>query len=99
VQFHHAPYSTGGAHSIPNAGLASEGLDATPSGQAGTPLRQFTPLFDEFDVTAVLAGHSEIAERSFVTLTARAWASTSSMSASPATACAAPGRLTTDMTA
>ncbi len=66
AQFHHAPYSTGGAHSIPNAGLASEGLDATPSGQAGTPLRQFTPLFDEFGVTAVFAGHTEIAERSLV---------------------------------
>lgn len=66
MQFHHAPYSTGGAHSIPNAGLASEGLDARPSGQAGTPMRQFTPLFEEFGVAAVLAGHSEIAERSFV---------------------------------
>ncbi len=64
VQYHNAAYSTGGAHSIPNSGI--EGLEATSSGQAGTPLRQFTPLFDEFGVTAVLSGHTEIAERSLV---------------------------------
>ncbi len=63
VQYHHASYSSG-THGIPNSGL--EGVDVTPTGQAGTPLRQFTPLFDEFGVTAVLSGHSEIAERSYV---------------------------------
>ncbi|SEB06628.1 metallophosphoesterase [Rubrimonas cliftonensis] len=64
VQYHNAAYSSGAAHSIPNAGL--DGLDARSSGQAGTPLRQFTPLLDEFGVVAVLSGHTEIAERSFV---------------------------------
>ncbi len=63
VQYHHAAYSSG-THGIPNAGL--EGVEAKPTGQAGTPLRQFTPLFDEFGVAGVLSGHSEIAERSLV---------------------------------
>ena len=63
VQYHHAAY-TSGTHGIPNAGL--EGVEARVTGQAGTPMRQFTPMFDEYGVAAVLSGHSEIAERSMV---------------------------------
>lgn len=36
------------------------------SGQGGTPMRQYHPLFEEFGVVAVFSGHSEMFERSFV---------------------------------
>jgi hypothetical protein len=36
------------------------------TGQGGTPMRQYHTLFEEFGVAAVLSGHSEIFERSFV---------------------------------
>ncbi|MEL7503825.1 MAG: metallophosphoesterase [Cyanobacteria bacterium J06554_6] len=58
VQFHHAPYSSGTHGFAMNHELSS--------GQGGTPMRQYHPLFEEFGVTAVFSGHSEMFERSFV---------------------------------
>ena len=60
VQFHHAPYSSG-THGFPMNHERS-------SGQGGTPLRQYQPLFEKYGVLAVLSGHSEMFERSFVDL-------------------------------
>lgn len=58
VQFHHVPYGTG-EHGVPiNHELST--------GQGGTPLRVLHPLFEEYGVIAVLAGHDELFERSFV---------------------------------
>lgn len=58
VQFHHAPFSSG-THGFPmNHELSS--------GQGGTPMRQYHPLFEEYGVVAVFSGHSEMFERSFV---------------------------------
>jgi hypothetical protein len=60
VQFHHIPYSSG-EHGVPiNHELAT--------GQGGVPMRVLHPLFEEFGVIAVLAGHDELFERSFVDL-------------------------------
>lgn len=64
AQWHNVAYSSG-THGIPNAGLPPE-FAANASGQAGTPLRQYQPLFDQYGVAAVFSGHSEIAERSYV---------------------------------
>jgi len=58
VQFHHVPYSSGG-HILP---VSAEGS----SGQAGIPMRIYTPAFQEYGVVAVLCGHNEIFERSRV---------------------------------
>jgi hypothetical protein len=58
VQFHHVPYSDG-THGLPMNHVDS-------SGQGGTPMRQYHPLFEEYGVSAVLSGHSEMFERSFV---------------------------------
>ncbi|MEL6902587.1 MAG: metallophosphoesterase [Cyanobacteria bacterium J06606_4] len=58
VQFHHAPYSSG-THGFPMNHERS-------SGQGGTPMRQYHPLFEEYGVVAVFSGHSEMFERSFV---------------------------------
>jgi Calcineurin-like phosphoesterase/Purple acid Phosphatase, N-terminal domain/RTX calcium-binding nonapeptide repeat (4 copies) len=58
IQFHHAPYSDG-EHGQP--------MNHTQStGQGGTPLRQYQGMFEEYGVAAVLSGHSEMFERSFV---------------------------------
>ncbi len=58
VQFHHTPYSSG-EHGVPmNHELST--------GQGGTPLRVLHPLFEEAGVIAVLSGHDELFERSFV---------------------------------
>lgn len=58
VQFHHVPYSSG-EHGLPmNHTLTS--------GQGGTPMRVYHPLFEEYGVAAVVSGHSEMFERSFV---------------------------------
>lgn len=58
VQFHHVPYASG-EHGVPmNHELST--------GQGGTPLRVLHPLFEEYGVIAVLAGHDELFERSFV---------------------------------
>lgn len=58
VQFHHVPYSSGG-HILPNS------LENS-SGQAGVPMRVYTPSFQQYGVTAVLCGHNETFERSRV---------------------------------
>jgi len=58
VQFHHAPFSSG-THGF---GMAHP----NSSGQGGTPMRVYHPMFEQFGVAAVLSGHSEMFERSFV---------------------------------
>jgi hypothetical protein len=58
VQFHHIPYSSGG-HILPTTAPGS-------SGQAGIPMRQYTPHFAEHGVVAVFCGHNESFERSLV---------------------------------
>jgi hypothetical protein len=58
VQFHHAPFSDG-EHGLPMN-------HAQTSGQGGTPMRAYHPLFERYGVVAVLSGHSEMFERSFV---------------------------------
>lgn len=58
VQFHHAPFSSG-EHGQP--------MDhALTTGQGGTPMRQYHPLFEQYGVVAVFSGHSEMFERSYV---------------------------------
>ncbi|NVJ86092.1 MAG: metallophosphoesterase [Algoriphagus sp.] len=58
VQFHHIPYSSG-EHGVPiNHELAT--------GQGGIPMRVLNPIFEEYGVIAVFAGHDELFERSFV---------------------------------
>ncbi len=58
VQFHHIPFSSG-EHGVPmNHELST--------GQGGTPMRVLHPLFEQYGVIAVLAGHDELFERSFV---------------------------------
>ncbi|WP_288751502.1 metallophosphoesterase [uncultured Corynebacterium sp.] len=58
VQFHHTPYSSG-VHGTATA-------SATPDAQPGTPMRVYTPLFEKYGVTAVISGHDEMFERSFI---------------------------------
>ncbi|MBK1438885.1 metallophosphoesterase [Parapedobacter sp. ISTM3] len=58
VQFHHVPYSSGG-HILP---LTAEGS----SGQAGVPMRKYTPIFKQYGVVAVICGHNEALEHSVV---------------------------------
>lgn len=58
VQFHHIPYSSGG-HSLP---LTAE----NSSGQAGIPMRVYTPEFKKYGVVAVICGHNESLEHSVV---------------------------------
>ncbi|CEJ44243.1 Putative acid phosphatase (Uncharacterized protei n) [Umezakia ovalisporum] len=58
AQFHHVPYSSG-EHGQPMNHTLS-------TGQAGTPMRQYHGLFEQYGVAGVLSGHSEMFERSFV---------------------------------
>ncbi|MEQ7011093.1 metallophosphoesterase [Actinopolymorpha sp. B17G11] len=58
VQFHHVPYSSG-EHGLPMNHVLT-------SGQGGTPMRVYHPLFEQYGVAAVISGHSEMFERSFV---------------------------------
>ncbi len=58
VQFHHAPFSSG-EHGLPLNHVLT-------SGQGGTPMRVYHPLFERHGVAAVISGHSEMFERSFV---------------------------------
>lgn len=58
VQFHHTPYSSG-VHGTATASI-------TPDDQPGTPLRVYTPMFEKYGVTAVISGHDEMFERSWV---------------------------------
>lgn len=58
VQFHHTPYSSG-VHGTATA-------SATPDEQPGTPMRVYTPMFEKYGVAAVISGHDEMFERSFI---------------------------------
>lgn len=58
VQFHHTPYSSG-VHGTATA-------SATSDEQPGTPMRVYTPLFEKYGVAAVISGHDEMFERSFI---------------------------------
>lgn len=58
VQWHHSAYSSG-EHGLPM-------YHKDTSGQGGTPMRQYHPLMERYGVAAVLSGHSELFERSFV---------------------------------
>jgi 3',5'-cyclic AMP phosphodiesterase CpdA len=58
VQFHHIAFSSG-EHGVPiNHELST--------GQDGVAMRVLHPLFEDFGVIAVLSGHDELFERSFV---------------------------------
>lgn len=56
VQFHHVPYSVG-PHGWPAGG---------GDNQSGVPMRLYSPLFEQYDVAAVIAGHDEMYEHSIV---------------------------------
>jgi hypothetical protein len=58
VQFHHAAYSSGVHGTPPN--------HEYPDNQSGVAMRAYTPLFEEYGVTAVISGHDEMFERSWV---------------------------------
>ncbi|KAE9527505.1 phosphoesterase [Testudinibacter aquarius] len=58
VQFHHAPYSSGIHGTPPNHQYSDN--------QSGVAMRVFIPLFEKYDVAAVIAGHDEMFERSWV---------------------------------
>lgn len=60
IQYHHIAYSTG-RHAIPPGEFFA-------SGQSGTPLRSYQPMFETYGVVSVLSGHNEQFERSFVDL-------------------------------
>lgn len=58
IQYHHTAFSSG-EHGVPlNHELSV--------GQVGTPMQILNPLFEQYEVVAVLSGHDEIFERSFV---------------------------------
>ena len=59
VFFHHVPYSSG-PHGFP------PGEVEYTDNQSGQPVRLLTPLFMQYGVDAVVAGHDEIWERSVV---------------------------------
>ncbi|MCZ4148902.1 phosphoesterase, partial [Escherichia coli] len=58
VQFHHAAYSNGVHGTPPN--------HEHPDNQSGTAMRAYTPMFEEHGVAAVISGHDEMFERSWV---------------------------------
>lgn len=58
MQWHHSPFSSG------EHGLPMNHQDS--SGQGGTPMRQYHELAERYGVAAVICGHSELFERSFV---------------------------------
>lgn len=58
VQFHHAAYSNGVHGTPPNHEHADN--------QSGVAMRAYTPLFEEYGVAAVISGHDEMFERSWV---------------------------------
>lgn len=58
VQFHHAAYSNGVHGTPPN--------HEHPDNQSGVAMRAYTPMFEEHGVAAVISGHDEMFERSFV---------------------------------
>ena len=58
VQFHHAAYSNGVHGTPPNHEFADN--------QSGVAMRAYTPMFEQYGVAAVISGHDEMFERSFV---------------------------------
>lgn len=58
VQFHHAAYSNGVHGTPPNHEF--------PDNQSGVAMRAYTPMFEKYGVAAVISGHDELFERSFV---------------------------------
>ena len=58
VQWHHAAYSNGVHGTPPNHEHADN--------QSGVAMRAYTPMFEEHGVAAVISGHDEMFERSFV---------------------------------
>ncbi|HLV54037.1 MAG TPA: metallophosphoesterase [Actinotalea caeni] len=58
MQWHHSPFSSG-EHGLPM-------YHADTSGQGGTPMRQYHELAERYGVAAIICGHSELFERSFV---------------------------------
>ncbi|UFU07915.1 metallophosphoesterase family protein [Ruania halotolerans] len=58
VQFHHAAYSNGVHGTPPNHEFADN--------QSGVAMRAYTSMFEEYGVAAVISGHDEMFERSFV---------------------------------
>ncbi len=58
VQFHHAAYSNGVHGTPPNHEF--------PDNQSGVAMRVYTPMFEEYGVAAVISGHDEMFERSWV---------------------------------
>ncbi|GAA4428919.1 hypothetical protein GCM10023169_30650 [Georgenia halophila] len=58
VQFHHAPYSSGVHGTPPNHEYADN--------QSGVAMRVYTPMFEQYGVAAVISGHDEMFERSWV---------------------------------
>lgn len=59
VQFHHAAYSSGVHGTPPNHA-------DYPDNQSGVAMRAYTPMFEAYGVAAVLSGHDEMFERSYV---------------------------------
>ena len=59
VQFHHAAYSNGVHGTPPNRATS-------PDNQSGVAMRVYTPMFERYGVAAVISGHDEMFERSFV---------------------------------
>lgn len=58
VQFHHSAYSNGVHGTPPNHEHADN--------QSGVAMRAYSPLFEEHGVAAVISGHDEMFERSWV---------------------------------
>ncbi|MDI3329318.1 MAG: metallophosphoesterase [Micrococcus sp.] len=58
VQFHHAAYSNGVHGTPPNHEHADN--------QSGVAMRAYTAMFEEYGVAAVISGHDEMFERSWV---------------------------------
>ncbi|WP_192349613.1 T9SS type A sorting domain-containing protein [Algoriphagus sp. Y33] len=58
VQYHHIAYSSG-EHGVPMNHELSVG-------QVGTPMQVLNPMLEKYGVIAVLSGHDELFERSFV---------------------------------
>lgn len=59
AQWHHTAYSQGVHGRPPN-------FKDAPDNQSGVAMRVYTPLFEQYKVAAVISGHDEMFERSFV---------------------------------
>src|SRR5690625_7538589 len=59
VQFHHAAYSSGVHGTPPNH-------EDYGDNQSGVAMRAYTPMLEEYGVAAVISGHDEMFERSWV---------------------------------